>query len=290
MKHFGKFLLYAVLWSAFLTGMGFLSAQARSFEVKVTGSGQPIVLIPGLSCSADVWAESTAWMSDHYECHALTLSGFAGVASLPEVQAAFLETIAGDLKTYLEAFDQLPILIGHSLGGFLSMKIAIESPDLVEKIVVVDSYPSMGALFMGSGFSPEVARLMSEQQTKTMLAMPDEEYAAGQKVGLESMIQDPEWVEVALQWSLTSDRATVFKAYGELLETDLRGQMDHLKCPALILQAGSGPQMDAKAWKELNQRQYGKHRNLDIKRNDAARHFIMYDAPIWFKTQLTNFL
>lgn len=290
MKHFVKFSSRYILGITLFWVIFSLHLQARSFTVEVTGSGSPIVLIPGLSCSAAVWQETTTWMSERYECHALTLAGFADVPAQVATQANFLATVATDLKTYLARFKTPPILIGHSLGGFLSMKIAIEAPALVEKIVVVDSYPSMGALFMGSGFSPEVARLMGEQQAKAMLAIPDEQYASGQRTGLENMIQDPKWVEIALQWSLSSDRATVFKAYAELLENDLREQMEDLHCPTLILQAGNGPNLDAKEWKELNKKQYGKHSNLDIQRNDEARHFIMYDAPVWFKNQLLNFL
>src|SRR5271165_2213258 len=49
-----------------------------AFSVKVTGAGRPMILIPGLSCGGDVWDGTVAHFKDRYECHVLTLAGFAG--------------------------------------------------------------------------------------------------------------------------------------------------------------------------------------------------------------------
>src|SRR5262245_37138744 len=45
-------------------------------RVEVTGKGRPMVLIPGLTCSGDVWRETVAHFADHYQCHVVTLGGF----------------------------------------------------------------------------------------------------------------------------------------------------------------------------------------------------------------------
>ena len=53
-------------------------SQQKSFEVKVTGKGKPIILIPGYSCSGEVWNETVDHLKDHYQLHTLTLAGFGG--------------------------------------------------------------------------------------------------------------------------------------------------------------------------------------------------------------------
>ena len=37
-----------------------------------------MILIPGLTCGGDVWKSTVEHFKDRYECHVLTLAGFAG--------------------------------------------------------------------------------------------------------------------------------------------------------------------------------------------------------------------
>lgn len=280
-----KTVILIILWVIFITNL-----NGASFQTKIIGTGSPVVLIPGLSCSSEVYTETVDWMAENHECHLITIAGFAGVPAQSQLQEQFLETVLSDLTDYISEMDQEPILIGHSLGGFLSMKLAIQKPDKVAKVIVIDSYPSMGALFYGSKFDLAFAGEMVKKQSSIMLNMPDSTYSATQAQSLATMINPPEKVELALKWSLDSDRKTVFKAYEELTVADLRGEMSKVKCPMLILQAGAGPDLDDKQWKNLNAEQYGNNKMIQIQRNTEAHHFIMYDTPDWFSSQLKAFI
>ena len=57
-------------------------AAEQPFQVKVTGHGQPMILIPGLSCPGEVWDGAVAHYKDHYQLHVISLAGFAGEESL----------------------------------------------------------------------------------------------------------------------------------------------------------------------------------------------------------------
>lgn len=289
MKHYLLTLLVL-----FIAQLGASKAPAGkselSFEVEVSGTGAPLLLIPGLTCHADVWDETVAQLSDRFECHAITVAGFAGSTASPELQTDFLHTLRSDLEAYISKLDQKPIVIGHSLGGFTAMNLAIHAPDKVEKIVVVDSYPSMGAVFFGESMDLEQAASMYAMQSKFMLDMADEEFEKVQRASLQAMIADSEKVEVALDWSLGSDRATTFRAFEELIRADLRDKMDQIQCPSLILQAGKGPDYSPERWEELNQNQYGPNPQIEIQRNMDSMHFIMFDTPEWMADQLASFL
>jgi hypothetical protein len=43
------------------------------FQVKVTGHGRPVILIPGLSSSGETWDTTVARYQDRFQCH---VSGF----------------------------------------------------------------------------------------------------------------------------------------------------------------------------------------------------------------------
>ncbi|WP_197070533.1 alpha/beta fold hydrolase [Hymenobacter sp. DG25B] len=66
-------------------------AAHPSFTVRVVGKGQPVLLIPGLTCPGAVWDETVARYQSRYQCHVISLAGFGGVAPAagPVRQPAF---------------------------------------------------------------------------------------------------------------------------------------------------------------------------------------------------------
>ena len=88
--------LFRILRRALCTGayriaiaVGIAAAIASSahaatpFEVRVTGNGPDVLLIPGLASSGDVWDDTVKALAPHHRCHVFTLAGFAGVPAQP---------------------------------------------------------------------------------------------------------------------------------------------------------------------------------------------------------------
>jgi pimeloyl-ACP methyl ester carboxylesterase len=87
--------------------------KETAFDVTVTGSGRPVVFVPGLGSPGSVWDGTVAHLAGKYQTHVLTLAGFAGVAPIPP---PFLLTVHQQLVDYVKHLDH-PIVVGHSLGG-----------------------------------------------------------------------------------------------------------------------------------------------------------------------------
>ncbi len=105
---------------------------------QVAGSGTPIVLLHGWGGEANSFKPVFDWLSSSYQVYALDLPGF-GLSELPP--AAW---DASDYAKFLSAFfHKLNInkahLIGHSYGGRISIVLAAEEPEKVEKLILVDS-------------------------------------------------------------------------------------------------------------------------------------------------------
>src|SRR5438105_4213295 len=117
--------------------------QGKPFKVKVVGSGRAMILIPGLACSGDVWDTTVEHFKHRYQCHVLTLAGFAGQAP---VEGPWLETVRKGLADYIRQnkLDH-PVIVGHSIGGFLTYVMGITEPDLVGPLVRVDGLPCLPA-------------------------------------------------------------------------------------------------------------------------------------------------
>jgi len=148
-----------------------------SFRVQVTGKGQPIILIPGLSSSGETWDTTVARYQDRFECHVLTLAGFAGAPRAASPEGGMLAKVRDEIAEYIHSRKlSKPVVIGHSLGGFIAMDLAARYPDLPGKLVIVDTYPfTMG---LNPNVTPAQAKTIAVQIRKGIAGMSQEAYEA----------------------------------------------------------------------------------------------------------------
>jgi len=261
------------------------------FVVEVSGEGPPMLLIPGLSSSGEVWQETVDHYSLNYECHVFTLAGFAGV---PAVETdVFLPNVKDEIIRYMDANLQEPaILIGHSLGGFLSYWIGSERPELLRAVVAVDGMPSLAAIQFGD-MEPEARQQNIEQMYAGMKAQTEHQFLAMQPMIFSTMIQDPDKAERFSQWGKTSNRAIVALAMYELYANDLRDQLHTMDVPTLQMFSWA-PYAAYGATKEGTlsnlKAQTEKHPSISFASHDSAWHFMMTDEPEWFLAEVSRFL
>ncbi len=275
--------LFLLTLSLFIASSAF---SASSFRADVTGTGQAIILIPGLTCDGSVWDETVARYKENYQCHVLSLAGFAGNPP-SDATSPFLETAKDELVTYIEQQGlNKPIIVGHSLGGFLALQIAIEHPDLAASLLVVDSLP-----FLPAAMNPVATVENTEVQAK---AQRDMMIQGGQNEGqlrmmLRMMITSPENIERALAMGAASDAETVAQAMYELNTTDLRSDVSKITTPTTVLGAWYGyAQFGAskEATTATFTSQYAKHPNYRLVMSERGKHFIMWDDPELFYNEL----
>jgi pimeloyl-ACP methyl ester carboxylesterase len=277
---------FVVLLLSFST---FAFAAPTSFTVEITGKGKPIIFIPGLASSGEVWKETVAQFSNRYECHVVTLAGFAGAAP---ISTPLLSTAQKELVEYIDAkkLDR-PVIVGHSLGGFLALRIGADTPAKVGRLVIVDSLPSLGAVQMPD-ITAEQLKSMAARMRDGMKSQDAAAFAEGQRRSLASMVTKPDDLERVLGWGRKSDGATVMNAMHDLIATDLRQEIERIKSPTLVLGTWI-------AYKEYTTRaaventfktQHQKLSGVTIEVADTARHFIMYDDPKWMFERMEKFL
>ncbi len=120
-------------------GTGMLDVGGRRVRHRVTGSGDPLLLLHGIGRSLEDWDEQHARLSAGHELHSLDLPGFAW--SDPVVGATPLESLADALPAYIDAAGVAgPVTaVGNSLGGAVAMTLATRHPDRVRALVLADS-------------------------------------------------------------------------------------------------------------------------------------------------------
>ncbi|NTX10095.1 alpha/beta hydrolase [Myxococcus sp. CA056] len=271
------------------SGASSAATPTAPFAVKRSGQGQPVLFIPGLASSGEVWEETVARLQTQYDCHVFTLAGFAGQPSVP---APFLPTMRRALAEYIRAQGlKKPIIVGHSLGGALALGLAADAPDLVGGVFIVDSVPFLPAL-MYPGATVETSKPFAEQFRTQMRMQTVEQRSQGSRHALQVYISDEARREVAARWGADSDPETVTQAMYEMSITDLRPELSRITAPTFVL--GSWVAFQGRVPREAVEANYrGQYQTLTTARvvmHDTARHFIMWDDPQGFLATLEGFL
>ena len=262
-----------------------LNAAAQNsfpFDVKISGQGpKSVILIPGLSCSGDVWNETVARYNKDYKCYTLTFHGFAGVAPDDSVSFKNWET---SVARYIKANKiSNPVIIGHSIGGGLAMMLAADYPDLISKIIVVDALPCLEAIqnptFIANPH-PDCSLMVARFKS-----MSDSQFYQMQKQTMHSLMADTVHLNEVLQWSLKSDRKTLAEIYCQFINTDLRKGISNIKCLTLVLLENAFTGM-----KPAIAEQFKNLKNAQLEYATKGLHFIMYDDPNWHFKELDQFL
>ena len=269
-----------------------------SFRVQVVGHGRPMILIPGYASSGDTWKSTVARYQDRFECHVVTLAGFAGVPPIPQ---PLLATVRTELAAYIDAHHlDHPVIVGHSLGGTLALALAVDHPDRVGPLVIVDSLPFLAGAQMQAktldDAKPGIAAMKAYMANQT-----PQQYTDYVKSGVATsfMVTSPADLETIKQWGLGTDQRTGTDAMAELMSLDLREDVARITTPTLVLGtwAGLHDQL-GKYGVTLNRadvvqtfaQQYSHLPWLHFALAETARHFIMLDDPQWFFAQLDAFL
>ncbi len=103
--------------------------------------GTPLVFVHGFSNDAHVWDDIAPVLAPHYRVLCLDLRGHGNSGRAPDA-AYDPDSMAADLEC---VFDSLGIerlvLVGHSLGGRVSMRYAGRNLDMLAGLVIVDTGP-----------------------------------------------------------------------------------------------------------------------------------------------------
>lgn len=104
----------------------------------VKGSGSPVLLIHGFGHFLEVWWFNIGPLSQHYQVYAMDLPGH-GLSDKPVIDYS----LSFATEFIIDLMEALGIgrasLIGHSMGGSICLGGAINFPDKVDRIILVDS-------------------------------------------------------------------------------------------------------------------------------------------------------
>ena len=107
-------------------------------HTNIIGEGKPFIILHGFLGMGDNWKTLGKMFSEKgYEVHLVDQRNHG---KSPHSDDFSYEILAEDLKEYIKEHHlEEIVLMGHSMGGKTAMFFAVTYPDLLEKLIIVDT-------------------------------------------------------------------------------------------------------------------------------------------------------
>lgn len=199
---------------------------AAQLDAQIAGQGRPLVLCHSLLADRTSFDRVAGALAAKFQVIALDLPGFGDSAPVD----GGLEAVADRVAAGIQALElrEPPIVLGNGYGGFVALLAAIRHPRLAQRLVLADC----GAAFSEPGRA--AFRGMAAAAEKGGLAAVAE-VAMRRLFAPEYQALHPELIAQREERFLALDPRTFQRACMALATLDLRGDLQRVKIPVLVL-------------------------------------------------------
>ena len=218
------------------------------------------------------------FLGKFYRTYALDFWGFGESGSKRETYA--IKDFASLVDQFMDLLGiaQAP-LVGHSMGGTVSLYTAIQYPSRVKKVVTIGS-PIVGSslFFFPKAFGYKTFGWLTYHNLWI--------YKMFYRILAPLYSKDPNWAEMMDRDVSRTTMQAFFASIGSLRRTDLRPNLGEIQVPVMGMYGKKDIVVHPDQWRPL---QAGVP-HACIERLQTAGHFIMLDEPELFMQKLKSFL
>jgi pimeloyl-ACP methyl ester carboxylesterase len=245
---------------------------------EVYGRGRPVILLHGWLGSWGLWQETMAYLGRYYRTYALDFWGFGESGKKRNTYA--VQDFISLVNQFMEQLGiyQAP-LVGHSMGGTVSLAVAIQFPERVSKVVVI------GSPIVGSSLSL-LLKLFGRRPIASLTYHNLWALKLGFRILAPLYSRDPLWPDMMARDLSRTTLESFLLSIASLRVTDLRPQLHQIKAPAMGMFGNKDVVVNSNQWEPM----LAGIPHARIERFERAGHFIMLDEPQTFMEILHDFL
>ncbi|MBK6978595.1 MAG: alpha/beta hydrolase [Cytophagaceae bacterium] len=257
------------------------------------GSGKTIIFIHGLGSYLPAWNRNVDELSKNYRCIAIDLPGYG--KSSKEPHSGKMSFYAGIVKELVQELKLGKVyLAGHSMGGQISMTTHLLFPEIVEGLILVDP----------AGF--ETFNKGQKQWFRDVMTLDGVRLTTAEAIQsnlASNFYRVPKEADFMVTDRMAIRTASDFNAYCYAVVQSVSGMVNEpvlpyltdIKCPTIIF-FGENDNL-------IPNRYLNPGRTVEIAKSGAnkisgsklvmvpkAGHFMMFEKPVVFNTEVKNFL
>jgi pimeloyl-ACP methyl ester carboxylesterase len=245
---------------------------------EVYGRGKPVILLHGWLGSWGLWQETMSFLGRYYRTYALDFWGFGESGKKRETYAV------QDFVSLVDQFmEQLGIanapLVGHSMGGTVSLAVAIKYPQRVNKVVVV------GSPIVGSSLALPL-KLAGYRGIAFMLFNMMGAFRFAVRAASPMICRDQRFADMMDRDLSRTTLESFLLSIASLRRTDLRPMLEQVKVPVMGMYGDRDVIVHPRQWEPMKK----GIAHAQIERFPAAGHFPMLEEPQHFGERLKAFL
>ncbi len=235
---------------------------------KSSGDGKNLIFIHGSGGNGAIWAYQSKYFSPHHNVFAIDLPGHGR-------NKEHFTTTVPEYANYINSLIQekclaLPIIVGHSLGGAIALRVALDKPSTIGGLVLVGTGARLRVL-------PALFDLLRTDFDRALAMIS--EYAFSPQTSSELVTK-------AMSEMRKGGPEVVYNDFAASDGFDVMSELSHVTAPALIVVGRDDRLTPVKYSEYLNRNISGS----ELAIIDGAGHMVMIEQPEAFNAALDSFL
>ena len=250
------------------------SADGVPISCEVQGAGEPtLVFVHGWSCDGRYWRKQVSHFSENYRVVVIDLAGHghSGLGRKDYTMSAFGEDVRAVVA---QVNAEQVILIGHSMGGPVSVAAASMMPDKVIGIIGVDTFQ-------------DVSLEMTQEESDAWMAMLQPDFVAGAAQFVQQMFigkTDPalrDWIVADMSAAPPKVALSAMEEMlADMIGSDALSTFEQLEVPIVAISADLWPTNVAANRRHMH--------SFDAVIIEGTDHFLHMAEPESFNRELKD--
>ena len=202
--------------------MAFVAVNGIDVHYEILGSGEPLVLVHGWGADSTMYEEQRE-LSKRFTLLLYDQRGHGRTSKSPDDSLYTIKQFAEDLRALLDALGWKRVfLAGHSMGGSVALRFALDHPEYVGKLVLASTFAKRRLAF-GERLQLSLARVVPMK----LIAVP---------FAKSCMVEpDTALVRRIVAFYERAGKNTLLRAARSIGEVDFTGELGNVRAETLVL-------------------------------------------------------
>lgn len=209
--------------------MAFFDHDDCSIHYEEYGRGAPVLLVHGLGSSCQDWEYQVPALSTRYRVIAVDVRGH-GRSDKPRERYT-IPAFSADIEALLEHLNIGPVhYVGLSMGAMIGFQLAVDRPDLLKTLTIVNSAPQVKINSAGDAW---------QYAKRWILARIFSMETIGEGLG-KNLFPRPEQADlrrkIAARWA-QNDKRAYLASFDAIVGWGVQQRLARIACPTLVVTA-----------------------------------------------------